>query len=34
MSEIKRDKTTLVFTGDIGFDRYMEEKLDDEELIS
>ena len=34
MSGIKRDKTTLVFTGDIGFDRYMEGKWDDEELLS
>ena len=34
MSEIKRDKATLVFTGDIGFDRYMEGKWDDEELLS
>lgn len=34
MSEIKRDKATLVFTGDIGFDRYMDGKWDDEELLS
>ncbi len=29
-----KDKTSLVFTGDIGFDRYMYEKWDDPELIS
>lgn len=29
-----KDKTSLVFTGDIGFDRYMYCKWDDEELIS
>ncbi len=28
------DKTSLVFTGDIGFDRYMYGKWDDPELIS
>ena len=28
MSEIKRDKATLVFTVDIGFDRYMDGKWD------
>lgn len=28
------EKTTLVFTGDIGFDRYMDGKWDDEELLS
>ncbi|MDD5792099.1 MAG: CapA family protein, partial [Erysipelotrichaceae bacterium] len=27
-------KTSLVFTGDIGFDRYMDGKWDDEELLS
>lgn len=29
-----KEKTSLVFTGDIGFDRYMYEKWDDENLIS
>lgn len=29
-----KEKTSLVFTGDIGFDRYMYGKWDDEELIS
>ena len=29
-----KDKTSLVFTGDIGFDRYMYEKWDDENLLS
>ena len=29
-----KDKTSLVFTGDIGFDRYMYGKWDDEELLS
>ncbi|MBQ8574772.1 MAG: CapA family protein [Clostridia bacterium] len=28
------DKTSLVFTGDIGFDRYMYKKWEDDELIS
>ena len=29
-----KDKTSLVFTGDIGFDRYMYGKWDDEKLLS
>ena len=29
-----KDLTSLVFTGDIGFDKYMDGKWDDEELIS
>lgn len=29
-----KDKTSLVFTGDIGFDRYMYKKWEDKELIS
>jgi poly-gamma-glutamate synthesis protein (capsule biosynthesis protein) len=29
-----KNKSTLVFTGDIGFDRYMYGKWDDSELIS
>ena len=28
------DLTSLVFTGDIGFDKYMDGKWDDDELIS
>ena len=29
-----KEKTSLVFTGDIGFDRYMYGKWDDENKIS
>ncbi|MCR5824482.1 MAG: CapA family protein [Lachnospiraceae bacterium] len=29
-----KDRLTLVFTGDIGFDRYMNRKWEDEELLS
>lgn len=29
-----KDTTTLVFTGDIGFDRYMDKKWEDENLLS
>ena len=29
-----KDKSSIVFTGDIGFDRYMYGKWNDEELIS
>ena len=29
-----KEKTSLVFTGDIGFDRYFYGKWDDEDLIS
>ena len=29
-----KEKTSLVFTGDIGFDKYMYGKWDDEELLS
>jgi len=29
-----KDKSTLVFTGDIGFDRYMYGQWNDEELLS
>lgn len=29
-----KDKTSLVFTGDIGFDRYMHGQWDDEDLLS
>ena len=28
------EKTSIVFTGDIGFDRYMDRKWEDEELLS
>ena len=29
-----KDKTSIVFTGDIGFDRYMDGQWNDEELLS
>lgn len=28
------DKTSIIFTGDIGFDKYMDKKWDDEKLVS
>ena len=28
------DETTLIFTGDIGFDKYMDHKWEDEHLVS
>ena len=31
---MKKNKTSIVFTGDIGFDRYMDGKWDDENLLS
>lgn len=31
---MKKNKTTIVFTGDIGFDRYMDRKWEDENLLS
>ena len=31
---MKKTKTSIVFTGDIGFDRYMDRKWEDEELLS
>ena len=31
---MRHTKTSIVFTGDIGFDRYMAGKWEDEELIS
>ena len=34
MEKKMKDKLSLVFTGDIGFDRYMDGKWDDPELIS
>ena len=29
-----KEKTSIVFTGDIGFDRYMDKKWEDENLLS
>ena len=29
-----KNTTSIVFTGDIGFDRYMDRKWEDEQLIS
>ena len=31
---MSRDKTSIVFTGDIGFDRYMDRRWEDDELLS
>ena len=31
---MKKSKTSIVFTGDIGFDKYMEGKWEDENLLS
>ena len=31
---MKKSKTAIVFTGDIGFDRYMDRKWEDEDLLS
>ena len=31
---LSRDRTSIVFTGDIGFDRYMDKKWEDERLIT
>ena len=31
---MKKSKTSIVFTGDIGFDRYMDRKWEDEQLLS
>ena len=31
---MKRSKTSIVFTGDIGFDRYMDKRWEDENLLS
>jgi len=31
---MKKSKTSIVFTGDIGFDRYMDRKWEDENLLS
>ena len=29
-----KNKTSIIFTGDIGFDRYMDKKWEDEQLLS
>ena len=31
---MRKDKTSIVFTGDIGFDRYMDKRWEDDELLS
>ena len=31
---MSKDKTSIVFTGDIGFDRYMDHRWEDDELLS
>ena len=31
---MEKNKTSIIFTGDIGFDKYMDKKWEDEELIS
>ena len=31
---MSKDKTSIVFTGDIGFDRYMDRRWEDDELLS
>ena len=31
---MNKEKTAIVFTGDIGFDRYMDHKWEDEQLLS
>jgi len=31
---MKKTQTSLIFTGDIGFDRYMNKKWEDENLFS
>ena len=31
---MKKNATSIVFTGDIGFDRYMDRKWEDEQLLS
>ena len=33
-TDMKKEKTSIVFTGDIGFDRYMDRKWEDENLLS
>ena len=31
---MKKNKTSIVFTGDIGFDRYMDKRWEDDNLLS
>lgn len=31
---MEKKKTSIVFTGDIGFDRYMDHRWEDEHLLS
>ena len=31
---MSKEKTSIVFTGDIGFDRYMDHRWEDDELLS
>ena len=31
---MRKDKTSIVFTGDIGFDRYMDHRWEDDALLS
>ena len=31
---MSKSKTSIVFTGDIGFDRYMDKRWEDENLLS
>ena len=31
---MKENKTSIVFTGDIGFDRYMDKRWEDDNLLS
>ena len=31
---MKKDKTSIVFTGDIGFDRYMDRRWEDDNLLA
>ena len=33
-SSVSKEKTSIIFTGDIGFDRYMDRKWEDENLLS
>ena len=30
---MSKDKTSIVFTGDIGFDRYMDRRWEDDQLL-
>ena len=31
---MSKEKTSIVFTGDIGFDRYMDRRWEDDQLLS